>query len=126
MKLDFDKPIPIYLQMIHEVKRAIARGELQPGDKIPSQRERAQLSQVNPNTVQRAYREMEAMGLTVTERGQGTFITNDKSVLDKVRTEMANLAIQTFVEDMIALGYRSDEIQSCFAKYMNDKHETEG
>ncbi len=120
MYIDFHKPQPIYLQMIDEIKRSLARGELQPGEKIPSQRERAQVSRINPNTVQRAYREMEAIGLTVTVRGQGTFITTDMSVLNKVRDEMTNQAIHTFIEEMSALGYCSEEIQAAVQDYMTN------
>ena len=57
MNLNFDLAKPIYLQIIDEIKRAIARGEILPGDRIPSIREMAEQIKVNPNTVQRAYNE---------------------------------------------------------------------
>ncbi|MGI6102343.1 MAG: GntR family transcriptional regulator, partial [Bacillota bacterium] len=69
MRIRVDVSRPIYQQMIDEVKRAIARGELKPGDKLPSHRDMAQEIRVNPNTVQRAYREMEQGGLVQTLRG---------------------------------------------------------
>ena len=73
MQLNFDSSRPIYLQMVDEVKKALVRGELSPGDKIPSLKERAQMSKVNPNTVQRAYQEMERERLTETLRGARYF-----------------------------------------------------
>ena len=66
--------------------------------------------QVNPNTVQRAYREMELMGITETLRGQGTFITQDPERLAAIRREMAGRALVGFVQEMRALGYGRDEM----------------
>ncbi|WP_223829803.1 GntR family transcriptional regulator [Paenibacillus arenilitoris] len=111
MQLDFNSSMPIYLQMVNEVKKALARGELSPGDKIPSHKERAQMSQVNPNTVQRAYQEMEREGLTETLRGQGTFIRNDPSLLQRIRSEMAQAAVRQFIEEMRGLGIEPEETE---------------
>ena len=66
------------------------------------------MSQVNPNTVQRAYQEMEREGLTETLRGQGTFIRNDPALLQNIRTEMAQAAIRQFIEEMRELGIAPD------------------
>lgn len=110
MELRLDQHSPIYLQIIDEFKRQIARGDLRPGDRIPSQRELAMMVQVNPNTVQRAYREMELMGITETLRGQGTFITQDPERLAAIRREMAGRALVSFVQEMRALGYGRDEM----------------
>lgn len=111
MQLNFNSPKPIYMQMVDEVKKALARGELSPGDKIPSHKERAQMSQVNPNTVQRAYQEMEREGLTETLRGQGTFIKNDPLMLLNIRSEMAEAAVQQFIEEMHGLGIELEEME---------------
>lgn len=110
MRLDFDLSIPIYQQIIDEFRRQVARGQLAPGDRIPSQRELAQQARVNPNTVQRAYREMEQMGLTETLRGQGTFIRNDPSLVRQIRVEMAQEALRNFVLEMRSLGFKDDEV----------------
>jgi GntR family transcriptional regulator len=110
VQLNFNSPKPIYLQMVDEVKRGLVRGELLPGDKIPSHKERAQLSKVNPNTVQRAYQEMEREGLTETLRGQGTFIRNDPELLVHIRAEMAQAAVQHFIEEMRGLGMKPKEM----------------
>lgn len=110
MRLDFNSLKPIYMQMVDEVKRGLVRGELSPGDKIPSHKERAQLSKVNPNTVQRAYQEMEREGLTETLRGQGTFIRNDPELLVHIRAQMALAAVQHFIEEMRGLGIKPEEM----------------
>lgn len=119
MQLNFNSPKPIYSQMVDEVKKALARGELMPGDKIPSHKERAQMSQVNPNTVQRAYQEMEREGLTETLRGQGTFIKNDPNMLQHIRSEMAQAAVQQFIEEMRGLGIESGEMARILSDQLN-------
>lgn len=110
MQFRLDQHSPIYQQIIDEFKRAIARGELKPGDRIPSQRELASMIQVNPNTVQRAYREMELLGITETLRGQGTFVTSDAGLVANIRREMAGRALEAFVQEMHSLGFGCEEM----------------
>ncbi len=110
VKLDFDSTRPIYMQIIDEVKRAVARNLLMPGGKLPSQRELAEAARVNPNTVQRAYREMEAMGLVETKRGEGTYIREDDGLLASLRGEMAQTAVDNFIRQVLALGLKEAEI----------------
>lgn len=109
MKLRLDQNSPIYLQIIDEFKRSIARGDLRPGDRIPSQRELAMMFQVNPNTVQRAYREMEQAEIAETLRGQGTFVSSDPGLVGRLRQEMAERALDGFVREMRSLGLTVDE-----------------
>lgn len=116
--MEFDSNKPIYIQIIEEIKKKLIRGELKPGDKILSQREYAKEINVNPNTVQRAYREMEAMGLVLTLRGQGTFIFEDEKILERIRNEMANEIVITFLNDMKSLGFTHDEIINLVKTYM--------
>lgn len=104
MPIDFSTSIPIYLQIIDEFKRQIATGELKPGDKIPSQRDLAAQIKVNANTVQRAYREMEILGLVETLRGQGTFICQNEEIVEETRTEMLTNLVDDFIKAMQALG----------------------
>ncbi|NLJ26110.1 MAG: GntR family transcriptional regulator [Firmicutes bacterium] len=98
------------MQIIDEVKRAVARNLLMPGGKLPSQRELAEAARVNPNTVQRAYREMEAMGLVETKRGEGTYIREDDGLLASLRGEMAQTAVDNFIRQVLALGLKEAEI----------------
>jgi GntR family transcriptional regulator len=104
LNIDFSTSIPIYLQIIEEFKRQIATGALKPGDKVPSQRELAAQLKVNANTVQRAYREMEILGLVETLRGQGTFIRQVQEIVEETRSEMLTDLVDDFVRSMQALG----------------------
>jgi len=119
---NFDQSRPIYQQIIAEVKKAVSRGELKPGDRILSQRELAQLAQVNPNTVQRAYREMEQMGLVSTQRGQGTFISATTEMIASLRAEMAAEALQSFIAEMKGLGIsQTQTLQLITAHWSEEK-----
>lgn len=71
-----DRGNPVYLQIQAQVERRIASGALRPGDALPSVRALAKQLRVNPNTVVRAYRELEFLGLVVTRHGEGTFIAD--------------------------------------------------
>ena len=110
MKIDFDASKPIYEQVIDEIKKKIARGEIEPGDKLPSQREMAKEIQVNPNTIQRAYREMELLDLVETKRGRGTFIKDDDKVIKQINEQMAHAAVQNFIDEMISIGFKKEEV----------------
>ena len=116
MKIEYDASKPIYEQIIDEIKRRIVRGELNPGEKLPSQRKMARKVEVNPNTIQRAYREMENMNLVETKRGLGTFIKDDNSVIKDISQEMANSTIEKFLEEMKSLGFEKKEILDLLEK----------
>ncbi|MDA8352053.1 MAG: GntR family transcriptional regulator [Firmicutes bacterium] len=121
MKPNFQHSSPIYLQLSDRIQRQILRGELKPGEKLPSVREMAMFSQVNPNTVQRTYNELERMGIVETRRGQGTFITEDAARLNALRDDLRQRQIATFVEAMEEMGFHSQEILTGLETYLN-KH----
>ncbi len=73
LRLDLESGVPLYLQITQQVRRLIASGTLAPGDQLPTVRELAAELVVNPNTVARAYRDLEHDGVVETRRGQGTF-----------------------------------------------------
>lgn len=125
MKDDFKTSSPIYLQLADRIQRRILRRELTPGEKLPSVREMALESNVNPNTVQRTYSELERMGIVETRRGQGTFITEDGSRLEKVREDLRRQQIEAFVRVMGELGFSPREIITGLEKYLNEEGESE-
>lgn len=110
MEIDFNAARPIYEQVIEEIKKEIVRGDINPGEKLPSQRQMAKNIDVNPNTVQRAYREMEARDLVETKRGRGTFIKDDDKVIIEIKKEMAEHAVENYIEQMVSLGFNKGEI----------------
>jgi GntR family transcriptional regulator len=74
--------VPVYRQMMDQVQGAIAAGRLKPGDQLPTIRQVAVDLAINPNTVTRAYREMEIRGLLETQQGSGTFIAEQQAPKD--------------------------------------------
>ncbi len=110
MKKDFDNNLPIYIQIIDEIKIMIASGNLKAGDKLPSVRDMAQEFGVNPNTMQRAFSELERENLVFAERTSGRFITNDGGVIVELRNTLAEKELEKFMEYMKKIGCTEDEV----------------
>ncbi|MCL6445909.1 MAG: GntR family transcriptional regulator [Alicyclobacillus sp.] len=102
---------PLYEQILRQMRQAIAKGEMAPGDKIPSVRELAQGLRVNPNTVSHAYQELERDGLTETRRGQGTYVTTSADRVQQFRDEWARNMTRDFLDSMHAHGFSWMDIQ---------------
>src|SRR5712671_7419438 len=77
-KLDLHSGVPVYRQLIDQVRSGVASGSLTAGDQLPTVRQLAVDLEINPNTVMRAYRELELGGLLETHQGTGTFVANKK------------------------------------------------
>lgn len=101
---------PIYLQVIDDIRHKFVRGELSPGEKLPSIRELALQYRINPNTAGRVYREMELMGLCFTKRGTGTFLTEDAGMFRQIRKKLAEEYVDTFLDKMGEMGITLEEM----------------
>lgn len=110
MNVNFNNRDPVYLQIVRYFKEKIAVGELMPGEEIPSRRELANRMKVNPNTAQRAYKEMEEQGLIYTEKNHPSKITTDKKALGKVRDELLVEAVDMFVTSVRSINVPVDEL----------------
>jgi len=112
MRFRIDLSQPLYEQVLDQIRSSIAKGEIDLGEKIPSVRELAQALKINPNTVMRAYQELERDGLTKTRRGQGTFITTKAEQVQTIRQNLAEKAVEEFLNKMNSLGYHLPDIQA--------------
>ncbi len=110
MQWEFKDDRPIYAQIIEQIKLRIVAGELAPGGKLPSVRELAAEAGVNPNTMQRALSDLEREGLLYAQRTAGRFITEDQSMIDAVKNQMAKRLAADFLDHMQRIGYRRDEV----------------
>ena len=119
MPWEFDNSKPIYTQIEEEIKKKIISGALKGGDKMQSVRDLAQEAGVNPNTMQKALQELENMNLVYSQRTSGRFITDDDTVIGRLRRKLAGAKIVSFMHDMKKLGYTIDEIENM----MKDYHE---
>ena len=87
MNFQFDNNIPIYIQLVEQLKIYIISGKLKSGDRLPSVRELALQSKVNPNTMQKALLELEEQKLIYTERTNGKYVTKDQQLIDKIKNK---------------------------------------
>lgn len=118
---DFHSSQPIYSQLAERINKEILSGKLKPGDKLPSVREMGIQVNVNPNTVQRTYRELEGTKIVETRRGQGTFVTEDQEILLELRERLKQEEISTFVKGMHALGYSDSEIKTGLQLFLQNE-----
>ena len=115
--MDYKANIPIYLQVIDDIKKRILTGGITMCDKLPSTRELAVQYTVNPNTAARIYNELEQCGLCYTKRGLGTFVSEDVHLIDTLKAELSSEMIETFVSGMTSLGFSKDEIINLIKNY---------
>ena len=104
--------LPIYAQLIFQIKLAIVSGVYLPGERLASVRELAMDAGVNPNTMQRALQELERDGMVYTQRTSGRFVTEDTKVIESAKKQLAADQIKDFLEQMGRLGYPKEEILS--------------
>jgi len=116
---------PIYLQIIAQFRLSIANGTYPPGTRIPAVRELALEAGVNPNTVQRAFSELERDGLIYTERTSGRFVTDDEDVLRLLKADLSSETIAQMFHQLAALGMSGSEISKAVKEWA-DAHEKEG
>jgi GntR family transcriptional regulator len=116
--MQYDSRSPIYLQVIDRIVKSMVLGKILPGEKLPSTRALAMEYEVNPNTAARIYKEMETMGLCYTERGLGTFMTEDKNVVSRLRRELAERLTREFVREMASLGFTAKEMKEAVEEEM--------
>ncbi|KRG12005.1 GntR family transcriptional regulator [Lederbergia galactosidilytica] len=121
MSKKYEATKPIYLQIVDQVCGQIARGEIRPGEKLPSVREMAIQSGVNPNTIQRSYTEMERMGIVEAKRGQGSFVIEDEEIVGRLQQSMQKEIIEQFVGNMKDLGFSSSQIISGLESYLKER-----
>lgn len=109
---------PIFLQIVERIQMDIISGKYRPGDKLPSVRDLAGEASVNPNTMQKAFSELERNGLVYSQRTSGRFITEDITMIDELKASLAREKIAEFLEHMQKLGFTNEEILSLMNQNM--------
>ena len=117
MKWTFENGIPIYMQILRRLRTEIASGAYPPGAKLPPVRELALEAGVNPNTMQRAFAELERDGLVYTQRTSGRFVTEDAEVLKNLRKTLSEDVIAEMCTRLMNLGMRREEILSAVQEW---------
>lgn len=109
MSWELNSERPIYAQIIEKVMIDIVSGHYQPGEKLPSVRDLAGKAAVNPNTMQKALSELERSGLVYSQRTSGRFITEDQTMIENAKKELAHTQIEEFMKKMNQLGLSKEE-----------------
>jgi GntR family transcriptional regulator len=117
-KIDYHSKVPIYVQIMNQIKYMVATDELKTNERLPSVRDLAALLKVNPTSVARVYRDLESEGVISTKRGSGSYISENVQKFDK------NYRFQTIQEEirkLIALSYQMGFSQSELASILEEE-----
>jgi len=121
MKLDIDPKshLPIYAQLIAQIRHAVARGELTSGAQLPTVRQLAVDLRINPNTVAKAYAELERTGLIATQQGRGTFVTErPPPPAPEERAARLTAILKHALGEAAALGYEPEAFLEAMRAYI--------
>ncbi len=121
VNIDFSSPVPIYQQVVQAVKFEILSGRLKHGDQLPPIRELAKILKLNPNTVAKAYYNLEEEGFTQSKRGSGNWVNFKKAKLDRLRKGMIEDDLRGFLDRAISLGASLDDIKNLMERYSNNE-----
>lgn len=116
--MKFNTTAPIYMQIINSIKKEIANGTLACGSRLDSVRVLSEKFEVNLNTMQRACSEMERQGIICTQRGIGSFVTEDEKIIAELKKEMSDELMESFLSGMTGIGYNTDEIYNLIRKVL--------
>ncbi|GAB6689468.1 GntR family transcriptional regulator [Streptococcus uberis] len=110
MSWNFDEKSPIYAQIAQRIKMQIVSQEIKSGDQLPTVREYAETAGVNPNTMQRAFTELEREGIVYSQRTSGRYVTDDQTLISEKRRELSRSELESFVINMIKMGFTKDQL----------------
>ena len=118
-RIDPASRLPIYRQLRDQVREAVARGRLEPDERLPSVRDLSRTLVVNPNTIARVYTELEREGLINTRPGLGVFVAQPKAELTKrVRKERLQKLLDGFLTEAVHLGFSADEVVGLVSEHV--------
>lgn len=118
--MKFNPNLPIYLQVMDEIKKEIVTKVYLPQQKIPSVRELALKYDVNPNTIQKALSELEREELLRSERAVGRFVTDRLEVIEQLRISLSTDAVKEYITKMETLGFSREEMVKVIKEYEED------
>ena len=118
----FDNALPIYTQLVDQIKFAIVSGEMPAGSRMSTVRDLALEAGVNPNTMQRALQQLEREGLVFTQRSSGRFVTEDVAVIDSVKEVLAKEHAGRFLSAMRSLGYSQAQIMRLLESSLEEEN----
>ncbi len=122
MEWSIRNDLPIYSQLMEQIKLALVSGGFSPGERLPSVRDLAAEAGVNPNTMQRALQELEREGLVYTQRTAGRFVTEEAEKIAGVKKGLAARQVRDFLEAMEKLGFQGGELLALIRENMKEEN----
>ncbi len=131
IRIDPDSPVPIYMQIVQACKHQVATGRLKPGEQLPTVRELAAVLRINPNTVARAYEQLNSDNVISTQQGRGTYVRDrpDDQHLAKIRDEQLTTMMDSAIAKALSTGYTCDQVRAAFdicLEHWQDARKTSG
>ena len=125
IEVEFQSGIPLYEQIVHQIRALIKEGVLAPAEQLPTTRQLAIILGINFNTVARAYRLLDQEGLISTQPGRGTFVLEEPKRVSqrKKETRILEDLARFYIHKASNLGYSPEEIQDCFENLVSEEHE---
>jgi GntR family transcriptional regulator len=116
LRIDPDSAVPIYLQIVHSIKHQVATGRLKPGEQLPTVRELATSLRINPNTVARAYDQLDSDTVITTQQGRGTYVREhpNEAHLTQIRQEQLKALMEGIISKALSMGYTTQEVRAAF------------
>lgn len=124
--IQFNKRDPIYLQLIDYFREKLVSNQLKPGEELSSRREIARKFNINPNTVQRAFSEMEEMSWIYTEPHRPSRVTQDVELIQKIKKDFVRRAVEEFVSSIRTIDISYVEITELVEKEFSKRHYPNG
>ncbi len=110
MAWQFHNKTPVYLQLVSRIRKDILNGKYRPDEQVPPVRQLAFEAAVNPNTMQKAFIELEREGLLYARSTAGRFVTSDEAILERAKQAMRDEALNYLLEEALSLGITREEI----------------
>jgi GntR family transcriptional regulator len=127
LHIDTSSRLPIYQQLAEQIREAIARGELKPDAPLASVRQVSRDLVINPNTVARAYTELERAGLLVSRPGRGIYVARPRNDLTReARARRLNEQVDRWLTEAVHLGYSADEVIALVTRRVREFHWNSG
>ncbi len=122
MNWKFRNDIPIYSQLVEQIKLGIVSGEFAPGERLQSVRDMSMEAGVNPNTMQRALQELERQELVYSQRTAGRFVTEDSCVIAAAKKALAKNHVDAFVQSMKNIGFETEEMLTILSESLKEEN----
>lgn len=123
IQIDPYNRIPLYEQVLVKIRQLILREVLSPDERMPSVRELAQSTGVNPNTIQKAYKELERTGYLYTIQGRGSYVASPEHIHDPLREEQIMMEIEHLLYEARYLKIPKERLTACITPFITDKEE---